>query len=180
MTSRVSGIHSALLPVGVMNTRAKISLGRRGYVASQRLQVHHGGQSRKELITGGGSRDHGGSLLTKTCSPWTTGIGHPQWAGSSYINPQSRECLTDLLTGQSDGGNPSTETPSSHMYQADNRSLPRQRIFNGKALEISQQGIWSSQDTTQPLWVLWVFISRAINFFQLPGLKTPQDIWKIP
>lgn len=40
-----------------------------------------------------------------------------QWTGLYCINLQSRKCLMDMPTGQSDGDNPSTEVPSSQACQ---------------------------------------------------------------
>ena len=47
--------------------------------------------------------------------PPAQGKHHPKWAGSFLISHKSRKCTTDLPTGQSGGGNPSVEVPSSQM-----------------------------------------------------------------
>lgn len=36
----------------------------------------------------------------------------------------------NILRGQSDGGNPSTDTPASQSCQADNKSRPYNQVFN--------------------------------------------------
>lgn len=40
---------------------------------------------------------------------------HLKWSEFFYINQRTRECLADMLWGQSDGGNPSTEVLSSQV-----------------------------------------------------------------
>lgn len=49
---------------------------------------------------------HPGSLFFFKCNPRPPAQGqqHPQWAGNSHIDDQSRKCPTDSSTGQSEGG----------------------------------------------------------------------------
>lgn len=47
--------------------------------------------------------------------PTCLGMYCSQWARLSHINKQSHLCSIDMSTGQSDGGNSSAETPSSHV-----------------------------------------------------------------
>lgn len=86
------------------------------------ITICHWGKSRQELSIAAWSRSQGGCFLDLTPDSWSASFLHsldslvygyclPRWAGSSCINCQQRQSLTDVTTGQYSLEALSIETP---------------------------------------------------------------------
>lgn len=107
------------LPV-VLNTMTKSNLERKGFTSpsghTPSLRKVRGGNSRPEPNLETGTEDSGGTLLTgllimgrSACFLLQPGTPvpkwhHPQWAGTSHINHESRKSPTDLPMDNLVGG----------------------------------------------------------------------------